>query len=186
MIDHDIKQILLTEEEIAKKVKELGETIAKDYKGKDMIVVSILKGASIFTSDLIRNINLPLKMDFMSVSSYGNKVQSSEEIKIIKDIGYDVRNKDILIVEDIVDTGITLDYLIRMLFDRKARSIEVVTLLDKPEGRKVKVSVKYVGYIMPNKFLVGYGLDYAEKYRNLPYVGILKEEVYKKRNVKKT
>lgn len=180
MMDQDIKRVLLTEEEIQKKVKELGETITKDYRSKDIIVVSILKGASIFTSDLIRNINLPLKVDFMSVSSYGNGVQSSQEIKIIKDIGYDVTGKDILIVEDIVDTGITLDYLVKMLFDRKARSIEVVTLLNKPEGRKVEVPVKYVGYIMPNEFLVGYGLDYAEKYRNLSYVGILKEEVYKR------
>ena len=179
-MEEDIQKILLTEEEISKKVKELGKTITQDYKEKDLIIVSILKGASVFTADLIRSIDLFCKIDFMAVSSYGNCAVSSQEVKIIKDISYDVQGKDILIVEDIVDTGITLNYLIKMLINRKARSIQVVTLLDKPEGRKEKISVKYVGFTMPNEFLVRYGLDYAERYRNLPYIGVLKAKVYQK------
>lgn len=176
----DIQEILLTEEQIYDKAKELGEKISNDYKGKDLILVGILKGAVIFASDLIKNITIPCKIDFMAVSSYGNSTKSSGEVKILKDLDYSIENKDILIVEDIVDTGVTLNYLAKNFEDRRAKSVNIVTLLDKPEGRKVKVNVKYVGFEIPNKFLVGYGLDYNEYYRNLPLIGILKPEIYEK------
>ncbi|NLK23876.1 MAG: hypoxanthine phosphoribosyltransferase [Clostridiales bacterium] len=176
----DIKEVLLSEEDVLEISRKLGSKISEDYKGKDLLVIGILKGAVLFTSDLLKNISIPCQIDFMAASSYGNSAESSGVVKIKKDVDCDVAGKDVLIVEDIVDTGITLKYIIGELKKRKVNSVEVVALLDKPEGRKTDVKAKYIGFKMPNEFLVGYGLDYAEKYRNLPYIGILKSEVYNK------
>lgn len=176
----DIKDVLLSEKEVLDIAKKLGNQISEDYRGKDLLVIGVLKGAILFTSDLLKNITIPCQIDFMAASSYGASTTSSGVVKITKDINYDVTGKDILIVEDIVDTGITLEYIIGQFKKRNVNSVEVVALLDKPEGRKTDVKAKYVGFKMPNEFLVGYGLDYAEKYRNLPYIGILKPEIYKK------
>ena len=176
----DIKEILLTGEQITNKVKEIGKAISEDYKGKDLIIVGILKGSVIFASELIKNISIPCEIDFMAVSSYGNSTETSGVVRILKDLDHGIEGKDIIIVEDIIDSGVTLDYLLKYLKARKANSIEIVTLLTKPSRRMVDLDVKYCGFEVPDEFLVGYGLDYAERYRNLPYVGILKEEVYKK------
>ena len=176
----DIKKVLLTEEQILNRVREIGKDISKDYEGKNLLVVGILKGSVLFASDLIKNITIPCEIDFMAVSSYGNSSETTGVVRILKDLDHSIEGKDIIIVEDIIDSGITLDYLLKYLKARKANSIEIVTLLTKPARRKVDIEVKYCGFEVPDEFLVGYGLDYAEKYRNLPYVGILKEEVYKK------
>lgn len=174
-----IKQILLTSEEIQDKVKELGKKITEDYKGKDLLLICILKGSFIFMSDLCKKIELPLTLDFMAVSSYEHSTQSSGVVRIIKDLEEDIEGKDVLIVEDIIDTGLTLSYLINILKSRVPKTVKVCTLLDKPERRKSKVKPDYLGFTIPDEFVVGYGLDYAEKYRNSPFVSILSEEVYK-------
>lgn len=177
---NDVKEVLYSEEIIDKKVRELGEIISKDYKDKNLLILGILKGSVLFTADLMKRISIHCNIDFMAVSSYGSSTQSSGKIKIVKDLDYDLEGKDILIVEDIVDTGLTLKYLVEYLKGRNASSVEVATLLNKPLGRKVDVDVKYSGFEVPNEFLIGYGLDYNERYRNLPFVGILKAEVYEK------
>ncbi|HHW68154.1 MAG: hypoxanthine phosphoribosyltransferase [Epulopiscium sp.] len=174
----DVKEILFTEEEIAVKVKELGQQISEDYRGEDLTVVGILKGSNIFMGDLIRKIDIPLSIDFMVVSSYGQSTESSGVVKVLKDLEYSIEGKNILIVEDIIDTGLTLDYLKENLLRRKPKSLKICTLLDKPARRKVDLKVDYVGFEIPDAFIVGYGIDYAEKYRNLPYIAVLKEEVY--------
>ncbi len=173
-----IKSTLVSEEDILAKVKELGKKISEDYKGKDLLLVGILKGAVIFMSDLVRSIDIPVKLDFMAVSSYGKTAISTGEVRIIKDLDFSVENKDILIIEDIIDTGYTLAYLTDNLRKRGANSVKVCTLLNKPERRKVDVPVDYLGFDIPDEFVVGYGLDYAELGRNLSYVAALKEEVY--------
>lgn len=178
-MDKIIKTILVSEEDINEKVKELGKILTEDYKDKELIVVGILKGAVVFMSDLCREIKLPILMDFMAVSSYGKSSVSTGEVRIVKDLDYSVENKDILIVEDIIDTGYTLSYLTDNLRKRGASSVKIITLLDKPDRRKADVHVDYLGFEIPDEFVVGYGLDYAEQYRNLPYVAALKEEVYK-------
>ena len=180
---NDIKKILISEEDIAKRIKELGEEITEDYRDKDLIVVGILKGAVVFMSELCKRIDLPMNMDFMSVSSYGKSSKSTGEVKIIKDLDASVEGKDILIVEDIIDTGLTLSYLTDNLKKRGANSVKIVTLLDKPNRKNVQVKVDYLGFEVPKEFIVGYGLDYAEMYRNLPYVAALKEEIYSGANV---
>lgn len=174
----DIKEVLLKEEDIRKRVKELGIQITNDYKDKDLVLVGVLKGCVMFMSDLMKEIDLPCSMDFMAVSSYGNSVASSGVVRILKDLDHQIIGKDVLIVEDIIDTGITLKYLKEYLAARKPNSIKIVCLMDKPEKRKADIYAEYIGFRSPNEFLVGYGLDYAEKYRNLPYIGILKEEIY--------
>lgn len=179
-MQNDIKEILITEEQIKTKIKELGAQITEYYKGKDLVVIGVLKGCVIFLSDLIREIKLPLTMDFMVVSSYGNSTKSSGVVRIIKDLEKDIQGKDVLIVEDIVDSGLTLSYLIEYLKSRNANSVKVCSLLDKPERRKAKVEIDFMGFHIPDEFVIGYGLDYAEVYRNLPFVGILKPEVYTK------
>lgn len=179
-IKDDIKEVLYSEEKLAKRVKEMGEEISRDYEGKDLLVVGILKGSVLFTSDLIKNITIPCEIDFMAVSSYGNSSESSGVVRILKDLDSDIENKHVLIAEDIVDTGTTLSYLLEYLKARKAASIEIVALLDKEARRTSNVSTKYKGFDVPDEFIVGYGIDYAEKYRNLPFIGALKEEVYKK------
>lgn len=173
-----VKEILVTEEEINEKVKELGKQITEDYKDKNLMLVGILKGAVMFMSDLAKNIDIPVLMDFMAVSSYGKSSTSTGIVRLIKDLECNIDDKDILIVEDIIDTGLTLSYLTDNLRKRGAKSVKIVTLLDKPERRKANVPVDYSGFFVPDDFVVGYGIDYAEKYRNLPYVAALKEEVY--------
>ncbi|MBE6082244.1 MULTISPECIES: hypoxanthine phosphoribosyltransferase [Tissierellales] len=173
-----IKEVLVTEDQIKKRVGELGKEITGEYKGKNLVLIGILKGAVIFMSDLVRSIDLPISMDFMAVSSYGNSSKSSGVVKINKDLDCSVEGKDIIIVEDIIDTGLTLKYLYENLKKRGAESVEICTLLDKPERRKVDVPVKYRGFVIPDEFVVGYGLDYSENYRNLSFVGALKKEVY--------
>lgn len=176
----DIKEVLLSEEDIIQKVKEMGSIISNDYKGKNLVVVGVLKGSVIFAAELIKRITIPCEIDFMAVSSYGNATESSGVVRILKDLDHSIEGKDILIVEDIVDSGVTLSYLTKYLKARKANSIEIVTLLNKPARRKKDIYVKYIGYDVPDEFIVGYGIDYAEKYRNLPFIGILKPEVYDK------
>lgn len=175
---NDVKEILFTEEELAKKVEELGKTISKDYEGEELTVIGILKGSNIFMGDLIRKIDIPLYIDFMVVSSYGQSTESSGVVKVLKDLEYSIEGKNILIVEDIIDTGLTLDYLKENLLRRKPKSLRICALLDKPARRKADLKVDYIGFEIPDQFIVGYGIDYAEKYRNLPYVAVLKEEVY--------
>ncbi len=165
-------------EEINLKVKELGKQITKDYSGKNLMLVGILKGAVIFMAELAKNIDMPVLMDFMAVSSYGKSSTSTGVVRIIKDLDCSIEDKDILIVEDIIDTGLTLSYLTDNLKKRGAKSVKICTLLDKPDRRKADVPVDYRGFIIPDEFVVGFGLDYAEQYRNLPYVAALKEEVY--------
>ena len=178
-MNNDIKEILLTEEAIKEKTRALGKQITEDYKDKDLIVLGILKGSVMFMADLLKEIKLPCKMDFMAVSSYGDSTESSGIVKIIKDLDFEIKGKHVLIVEDIIDSGVTLKYLLKYLSARNPSSLEIVCLLNKPERRKETLEVKYLGFDVPDHFLVGYGLDYAEKYRNLPYIGILSEEVYK-------
>ncbi|MBQ8600283.1 MAG: hypoxanthine phosphoribosyltransferase [Clostridia bacterium] len=176
--DKDIKEILFTEEQLHSKIQELGKAITKDYVGKDLLMVSILKGSVMVMADLMRAVDLPLEIDFMNVSSYGSGTETKGSVKILKDLDVDIKGKDLLIVEDILDSGVTLHNLINLLKQREPRSIEICTLFSKPDRRQVEVEAKYLGFEIPDAFIVGYGLDYAEKYRNLPYVGILKEEVY--------
>lgn len=176
----DIKEVLFSEEAINERVKELAAKISEDYKGKELLVVGVLKGSVIFAAELIKNITIPCQIDFMAVSSYGDSSETTGVVRILKDLDSEISGKHIIIVEDIVDSGVTLNYLLNYLKSRNASSVEIVSLLTKPSRRKVDIDCKYVGFETPDEFLVGYGLDYAEKYRNLPFVGILKREVYEK------
>jgi hypoxanthine phosphoribosyltransferase len=174
----DVKEILFTEEQLRTKIREIGTKISEDYEGKDLLLVGILKGSVPFMADLLKEITIPCAMDFMAVSSYGNSTKTSGVVRILKDLDFEIENRHVLIVEDIIDSGITLSYLMDYLRGRKAKSIEIAALLNKPERRRAEIKAKYIGFDVQDYFLVGYGLDYAEKYRNLPYIGILKEEVY--------
>lgn len=177
-MDDDILDVLVTEEQLKKKVAELGERISRDYAGRKLLLVSVLKGSVVFMADLMRSIKIPLNIDFMSVSSYGAGVKTSGVVKIIKDLDMPVEGYDILIVEDILDSGLTLSYIMELMRSRDAENVKICTLLDKPDSRKVDVKPDYSGFVVPDKFVVGYGLDYAQRYRNLPYIGVLKPEVY--------
>lgn len=177
-LDKITKEIMIDEETIMAKVKELGKQITDDYQGKDVLLVCVLNGASMFMSDLMKEIKLPLEIDFMAVSSYGLSTKSSGVVKIIKDLDKTIEDKHLIIVEDIIDSGLTLSYLLENLKSRGPKSVEICTLLSKPSGRKTQVDTKYVGFEIKDEFVVGYGLDYAEKYRNIPYIFILKEEIY--------
>ncbi|MBM4765296.1 hypoxanthine phosphoribosyltransferase [Bacillus sp. B15-48] len=177
---HDIEKILISEEELQEKTKELGQLLTEEYNGRFPLAIGVLKGAMPFMADLLKKVDTYLEMDFMDVSSYGSSTVSSGEVKIVKDLDTSVEGRDILIIEDIIDSGLTLSYLVELFRYRKAKSIKIVTLLDKPTGRKVDLQADYVGFVVPDAFVVGYGLDYAEKYRNLPYIGVLKPEVYTK------
>lgn len=177
-MNKDIKKILIEEEELQAKVAELGTLITRDYKGKNLLIICVLKGAVIFTSDLIRKIDLPLDIDFMAISSYGANTKSSGVVRILKDLDMSIEGKDVLIVEDIIDSGLTLAYLVENLKSRGPESVEICTILDKKERRTIDLDIKYTGFVVPDEFVVGYGLDYAEKYRNLPYIAVLKEEIY--------
>ncbi|WP_166245695.1 hypoxanthine phosphoribosyltransferase [Paenibacillus turpanensis] len=174
----DIEEILFTEEQIQEKIVELGKHLSEEYRGRNPLVICVLKGAFLFMSDLVKKLDIPLEIDFMAVSSYGAATKSSGVVKIIKDLDTPVEGRDVLIVEDIIDSGLTLSYLIDNLERRNAHSVKVVTLFDKPARRTVGLEPDYRGFLIPDAFVVGYGLDYAEKYRNLPYVGVLKPEVY--------
>lgn len=177
----DIDHILVSEEQLQAKVAELGAQISADYEGRDLLLVSILKGAVVFMADLMRAVTIPCAIDFMVVSSYGGANTSSTGlVKIIKDLDQDLSGKDVLIVEDILDTGITLSHLMPMLQMRKPNSLRLCTILSKPSRRKADIEPDYCGFEVPDEFVVGYGLDYDEKYRNLPYVGALKPEIYTK------
>lgn len=176
----DIKSVLYTEEQLKEGVKRIAAQINRDYAGKEIYAIGILKGAVIFYADLVREINVPVSFDFMAASSYGKSSRSSGEVKIMKDLDYSIEGKHVIIIEDIVDSGLTLSYLLNNMKSRKPASVKLCALLNKPERREVDVTVDYVGFEVPNEFLVGYGLDYASKYRNLPYIGILKPEVYSK------
>lgn len=175
---NDIQEVLIEEKVVQEKIQELASVISKDYAGKDLLLVCILKGSFIFCADLARKMTIPTTMDFMAVSSYRDSATSSGAVMILKDLESNIEGKHILIIEDIVDTGLTLKYLLENLKARQPLSVEVCTLLDKPDRRKVDVSVKYNGFIVPDVFIVGYGLDYQERYRNLPDVCVLKPEIY--------
>lgn len=174
----DVKEILLSEQEIDRIVKEIGERISEDYRGKNLLLASVLKGSVVFMSDLMRAVQIPCQIDFMCVSSYGKGTKSTGVVKILKDLDTNLEGFDVLLVEDILDSGLTLSYIKEVLLSRKPNSIRICTFLDKPDRRKVDVKPDYVGAVIPDEFVVGYGLDYDEKYRNLPFVGVLRPEVY--------
>ena len=176
--ENDIDRVLITGDEIQAKVRELGERITEDYRGKELLLVGVLKGAFVVMADLSRHIRLPLRFDFMAVSSYGAATKTSGVVRILKDLDHDIEGLDVLVVEDIVDSGLTLAYLLRNLRGRRPASLEVCALMQKPEVQRVQVDIRYRGFDIPPEFVVGYGLDYAEKYRNLPYVATLKPEAY--------
>lgn len=175
----DVSEVLLTEEQIQQRVRELAEQISADYRGKDLLLVCILKGGVLFLTDLMRQLDIPHAIDFMAISSYGAGTESSGVVRILMDLNTSIEGKNVLIVEDIVDTGHTLDYILRNLSTRRPASLKVCALLNKPSRRQVDVPIHYVGFDIPNKFVIGYGLDFGEKYRNLPFVGVLKPEFYR-------
>ena len=174
----DLASILLTQEELQNRIAAMGAEISRDYAGKEPVIVGVLKGCFVFMADLMRSITVPCSIDFMAVSSYGSSTSTSGAVEINKDLSQDIQGRDVLIVEDILDSGVTLNYLTGYLKNRKPASIAIAALLDKPSRRKADVRARYVGFEVPDAFVVGYGLDYAEKYRNLPYIGILKPEIY--------
>ena len=180
MYNSDIEKILVSNAEIAKRAEEIAAQINADYKGKPILVVGILRGASIFLADIFKRLEGDVELDFMSLSSYGNGTNSSGEVKMIKDLSEPVDGKNVLIIEDIIDTGVTLSYLIKVLEARNPESIKLCALLDKPSRRKVELKGDYIGFEIPDEYVVGYGLDYAEKYRNLPDVCVLSKTVYEK------
>jgi len=177
---NDILKVLLTEEELKAKTQELADQISEYYKGRPLLVVTVLKGSFVFAADLMRALSIPAEIDFMVLSSYGASTQTSGVVQIRKDLDRDIKDLDILVVEDILDSGMTLSYLKKILLTRGAKSVRICTILNKPSRRKADITADYVGFDIPDEFVVGYGLDFAEKYRNLPYVGILKPEVYEK------
>ena len=176
----DVERILITSEEIGARVRELGQQITNDYAGQEILMIGVLRGAVIFMADLARSIKRPMDIDFMAISSYGLSTNSSGVVRIIKDLDEVVEGRHVLIIEDIIDSGLTLNYLVDNIKSRKPASVRICTLLSKPDRRKVNVTVDYNGFIIPDHFVVGYGLDYAGKYRHLPFIGVLKPEIYQK------
>ena len=174
----DIERVLLSEEQLRQRVRELGEENSKEYAGKEILMIGVLRGAVMFMADLARAITVPVMIDFMAVSSYGTSTSSSGIVRILKDLDEEVAGKHVLIVEDIIDSGLTLSYLVDNIKSRQPASVRICTLLNKPERRKVDLEVNYNGFVVPDEFVVGYGLDYAEKYRNVPFIGILKPAIY--------
>ena len=174
----DVERILISQRQIEKKVRELGRRITNDYADKTPVIISVLKGSIVFVADLIRMMNCPCEIDFMIVSSFGSGVVSTGAVSIVKDLSISVEDRDVLVVEDILDSGATLNYLKELLASRKPRTFKICTLLDKPARRTVDIKPGYIGFTIPDEFVVGYGLDYAELYRNLPYIGVLKPSVY--------
>lgn len=177
-MNNDIKKVLYSESDLKELVADLGARISEDYKDKNLLMVSVLKGSVVFMSDLMRAVTIPCEIDFMAVSSYGDKTKSSGTVRILKDLDRDIQGYDLLIVEDILDSGKTLNYLMDLLYARNPKSIRICTLFDKPERREVDIFADYKGISVPDEFIVGYGLDFAEKYRNLPYIGVLKDELH--------
>lgn len=174
----DVESVLISEEEIKQRIKALADKVSKDYAGNDLLLVCVLKGAAVFLTDFARELSIPSEMEFMAVSSYGNSTTSSGVVRILKDLDRDIEGKDVLIVEDIIDSGLTLSWLVRNLRNRNPKSLNVITLLRKPEVVTAKLDLYDVGFDIPNEFVIGYGLDYAERYRDLPYVGTLHPDVY--------
>ncbi len=174
----DIEEVLITEQALRTRVAELGRALSRDYAGRSVLLVGILKGAVMFMVDLARSLDLPIEMDFMAISSYGNSTESSGVVRILKDLEEPIEGKDVLIIEDIIDSGLTLQYLLESLRRRNPASLRVCTLLDKQKSRDKACALDYVGFKIPDRFVVGYGLDYAQRYRNLPYVGVLRPSVY--------
>jgi len=178
-LEKDIAEILISAEELQNKVAELGRQISEDYRGRDLLLICLLRGAVVFLSDLIRAIDIPLEMDFIAISSYGNSTRSSGVVRLVMDLKSNITDRNVLIVEDIVDTGRTLAYILDNLRTRRPADVKVCALLSKPSRREVPVKLDYLGFEIPDKFVVGYGLDYAEGYRNLPFIGVLKPELYR-------
>jgi len=178
VIDPDVEEVLLSGEQVQARVAELGAQLAADYAGRDPVLVSVLKGSIIFLADLVRAMPIPLSIDLMEVSSYGASTESSGQVRILKDLSTSIAGRDVIVVEDIIDTGLTLNYLLRYLEDRGPASIRVCCLLDKPARRLASIEIDYRGFTIPDRFVIGYGLDYDERYRNLPYIGVLRPSVY--------
>ena len=174
----DVEEILLDSDAVANRVAELGAQISADYAGRDPVLVSVLKGALVFLADLMRAMDLPTSIDLMEVSSYGAATESSGQVRILKDLSKPIEGRDVIVVEDIIDTGLTLNYLLHYLADKQPASIKIVCLLDKPARRLADIPIDYTGFTIPDRFVIGYGLDYDERYRNLPYIGVLKPSVY--------
>jgi hypoxanthine phosphoribosyltransferase len=174
----DVEEVLLSGEEIQARVAELGAQLAADYEGRDPVLVSVLKGSIIFLGDLVRAMPIPLAIDLMEVSSYGASTESSGQVRILKDLSTSIEGREVIVVEDIIDTGLTLNYLLRYLHDKGPASIRICCLLDKPARRLAPIEIDYRGFTIPDRFVIGYGLDYAERYRNLPYIGVLRPSVY--------
>src|SRR5918994_6026094 len=177
-VHEDIDEVLVSEEEIHEKITELAKQITEDYRGKDLLLVGVLKGAFVFMSDLAREVHLPIEFDFMAVSSYGSSTKSSGVVRILKDLDYEITGRHVLLVEDIIDSGLTISYLLRYLEARQPASLEICSLFWKKGEQAVPMDIKYPGFEIPPVFIVGYGLDFAEKYRNLPYIGVLRPEAY--------
>jgi hypoxanthine phosphoribosyltransferase len=172
-LERAVTEVLIDEESLRRRIAELGEEISVDYQGRDLLLIGVLKGAVFFLSDLMRGLTVPCEIDFMAISSYGDSTDSSGVVRILKDLDINIEGRDVLVVEDIIDSGLTLSYLMRNLEAREPASLEICALLTKPERREIEVPVRYVGFEIPNRFVIGYGLDFAERYRNLPYVGVL-------------
>ena len=180
MMDQDILKVLYTEEEIAQRIKDMGEQMRKDFEGREPLFVSVLRGAFIFMADIVRACQVPCDVEFIAVSSYGNGTSSSGAVQIKHDIQQDISGRELIIIEDILDSGNTLNFLKQYFITKGAKSVTICTLLDKPGRRAKAITADYIGFVVPDEFVVGYGLDYAQKYRNLPYIGVLKPEVYSK------
>jgi hypoxanthine phosphoribosyltransferase len=174
----DVQSVLITEDEIRRKVAEMAQQISRDYEGKEVILVGVLVGAVVFLADLLRAMEVPVSVDFVAISSYGKDTRSSGVVRILKDLDINIESKHVLIVEDIVDTGLTLKYLVDNLSARSPATLRVCALLDKPSRRKIPVTIHYLGFTVPDKFVIGYGLDFDQRYRNLPFVGVLRPEIY--------
>jgi hypoxanthine phosphoribosyltransferase len=177
-IHDDVEEILLDADTIARRVRELGAALTRDYEGRQPVFVSVLKGGLVFLADLMREVELPVSVDFMEVSSYGSGTETSGQVRILKDLSASIEGRDVVLVEDIIDTGLTLNYLLRYLADKGPASLRIVCLLDKPARRLAEIPIDYRGFTIPDRFVIGYGLDYAERYRNLPFIGVLKPRVY--------
>ena len=178
MMDSDVEEILLSGEEVQARVAELGAQLAADYEGREPVLVSVLKGSIIFLADLVRAMPIPLSIDLMEVSSYGTSTESSGQVRILKDLSTSIEGREVIVVEDIIDTGLTLNYLLRYLHDKGPASIRICCLLDKPARRLAPIEIDYRGFTIADRFVIGYGLDYGERYRNLPYIGVLRPSVY--------
>jgi hypoxanthine phosphoribosyltransferase len=178
VIDPDVEEILLSSEQVQARVAELGAQLAVDYARRDPVLVSVLKGSIIFLADLVRAMPIPLSIDLMEVSSYGASTESSGQVRILKDLSTSIEGREVVVVEDIIDTGLTLNYLLRYLHDKGPASIKICCLLDKPARRLAEIEIDYRGFTIPDRFVIGYGLDYGERYRNLPYIGVLRPSVY--------